>query len=115
MIVTVKAQNIVTTDIDNFWTAYDSLQKVKTDRLPVLEQLLVQKRSGGLKAFMEIKQFDGADYLKVIEKYPQFWRSLRANTIIDLRKRTRINKALQQFNVLYPNQSKGTIYYTIGA
>ena len=63
---------------------------------------------------MEIKKFGKDDYLAVIEKYPKFWNSIRANTLINGKKITTINKALKKLKKLYPNNSNGNIYYTIG-
>ena len=58
-------QTIVTTDIDNFWTAFDQL-KTTTDslkQLDILQQLYVDKGTPGLKAFMEAKGYTTAAWL----------------------------------------------------
>ncbi len=113
----VFAQNsdkIFTSDIDNFWIAYDSIQKVNNNKSEIIETLFLNKKTEGLNAFMQIKKFDKDDYLTVIEKYPQFWNTIRPNTLIDAKKLKTINKALTKFKKIYPNVSKGNIYYTIG-
>lgn len=110
-----NAQKIISTDIDNFWTAYDSIQKNKNHKSEILESLFLNKKTDGLKAFMEIKKFGKEDYLNAIEKYPNFWNSIRPNTVIDSKKIKAINKAFKKLGNLYPNNSKGNIYYTIGA
>lgn len=110
-----NAQKIISTDIHNFWTAYDSIQKNKDHKSEILEDLFLSKKTAGLKAFMEIKKFGKEDYLNVIEKYPNFWNSIRPNTFIDDKKIKTINNAFRKFGKLYPNNSKGNIYYTIGA
>jgi hypothetical protein len=112
---TTKAQKIFTSDIDNFWTAYDHIRKAENNKKEILETYFLNKKTEGLKNFMEIKQFNEDDYLNVIEKYPQFWNSIRKNTSIDSKKISSINKALKKLKVLYPNNSNGNIYYTIGA
>ncbi|WET49758.1 Ig-like domain-containing protein [Chryseobacterium indologenes] len=110
-----SAQKIISTDIDNFWTAYDSIQKNKNNKSEILETLFLNKKTDGLRSFMEIKKFGKDDYLRVIEKYPQFWNSIRPNTLIDSKKIKTVNHALRKLGKLYPNNSKGNIYYTIGA
>lgn len=112
---TVNAQKIYTSDITNFWAAYDSIQKTNTNKVQVLENLFLSKKTDGLNAFMNLKKFNEVDYLDVIEKYPQFWNSIRPNTLISAKKTDAIRKALQQLNKLYPNHSTGNIYFTIGA
>lgn len=111
----LNAQKIISSDINNFWTAYDSIQKNKSNQGEILENLFLNKKTDGLKAFMEIKKFGKEDYLNVIEKYPGFWNSIRPKTLIDSKKIKTINSALRRFGKLYPNNSKGNIYYIIGA
>jgi hypothetical protein len=109
-----NAQKIFTSDITNFWTAYDSIQKVENNKNEILETLFLNKKTEGLNAFMQIKKFDNNDYLTAFEKYPKFWTSIRPNTLIDEKKIKTVNKALTKLKKLYPNNSKGNIYYTIG-
>lgn len=89
-----NAQKIFTSDINNFWTAYDSIQKVNSNKSEILESLFLSKKTQGLNAFMQIKKFDKDDYLTAFEKYPKFWNSIRPNTLIDAKKIKTINKAL---------------------
>lgn len=110
-----KAQKIISTDINNFWTAYDSIQKNKNNQGEILEKLFLNKKTDGLKAFMEIKKFGKEDYLTAIEKYPNFWNSIRPNTFVNAKKIKAIHKAFSKLGKLYPNNSRGNIYYTIGA
>lgn len=110
-----SAQKIISTDINHFWIAYDSIQKNKKNKSEILENIFLSKKTEGLTSFMEIKKFGKDDYLNVIEKYPQFWNSIRPNTFIDAKKIKTINTALRKLGKLYPNNSKGNIYYTIGA
>ena len=108
------AQKIITSDIANFWMAYDSIQKTDGNKKVILQNLLLNKKSDGLKAFMEIKRFGEDDYLSAIEKYPKFWNSIRTNTLIDSKKIGNISKALKQLKKLYLHHSRGNIYYMIG-
>ncbi|MGE8555462.1 MAG: hypothetical protein ACN6OB_16200 [Chryseobacterium jejuense] len=110
-----NAQKIISTDINNFWLAYDSIQKNKSHKSEILETLFLNKKTDGLKAFMEIKKFGKEDYLNAIEKYPNFWNSIRPNTFMDAKKIKTINTAFKKLGKLYPNNTKGNIYYTIGA
>lgn len=110
----VNAQKIFTSDITTFWAAYDSIQKATNNKSEILENLFLSKKTEGLNAFMQIKKFDSEDYLTAIEQYPQFWNSIRPNTLIDPKKLKTLKKALTKFKKLYPNNSKGNIYYTIG-
>lgn len=100
------AQKIFTSDINNFWTAYDSIRKVNSNKSEILESLFLSKKTQGLNAFMQIKKFDKDDYLTAFKKYPKFWNSIRPNTLIDAKKIKTIKKALTKLKKLYPNDSK---------
>ncbi|WP_035694323.1 hypothetical protein [Flavobacterium soli] len=109
-----SAQKICSSDISNFWIAFDSLQKTDKNKREILNALFLNKKSDGLKSFMEIKNFGEDDYLYVMEKYPLFWNSIRANTIVNDTKIEKINKALKKLKKLYPHNLQGTIYFTLG-
>lgn len=111
----MNAQQIITTDIDNFWIAYDSVNKVKENKTSVFKQLYLDKGTIGLKDFVKNKDFNEKNYVTAFAKYPEFWESIRKNTLVSSKQIQKTEKALKEFKKLYPNQSKGNIYYTIGA
>ena len=111
----MNAQQIITTDIDDFWIAYDSVIKVKENKTSVFKQLYLDKGTTGLKDFAKYKDFNETNYVTAFEKYPEFWKSIRKNTFVSSKQIQKTEKALKEFRKLYPNQSKGSIYYTIGA
>ena len=111
----MNAQQIITTDIDNFWIAYDSVNKVKENKTSVFKQLYLDKGTIGLKDFVKYKDFNEKNYVTAFAKYPEFWKSIRKNTLVSSKQIQKTEKALKEFKKLYSNQSKGNIYYTIGA
>ena len=68
----MNAQQIITTDIDNFWIAYDSVIKVKENKTSVFKQLYLDKGTTGLKDFVKYKDFNETNYVTAFEKYPEF-------------------------------------------
>lgn len=50
-----NVNKIFTSDIDNFWIAYDSIQKTKdySKKLNFINQLYIEKGTKGLKALYE--------------------------------------------------------------
>lgn len=103
----MNAQQIITTDIDNFWIAYDSVIKVKENKTSVFKQLYLDKGTTGLKDFVKYKDFNETNYVTAFEKYPEFWKSIRKNTFVSSEQIQKTEKALKEFRKLYPNQSKG--------
>ncbi|HTI08123.1 MAG TPA: hypothetical protein VL832_06190 [Puia sp.] len=74
---------VLTSDIDHFWVAFDSLQtiKEKNTQIEVMQSMYIDKATFGLKMFMELRKFDASKLVESINKYPKFWKSIRSNTL----------------------------------
>ena len=51
------SQNIISYDIDNFWTAYDKIITTKDSlkKYDYINKLFIEKGSAGLKAIMQVR------------------------------------------------------------
>jgi len=110
-------QKIVSSDIDNFWNAYDKIIE-ETDSLKqvsLLEEHFINVGSSGLAAFREAKGYTIDDYLRVINAYPKFWSSIRKNTHTAKACATEIEKEIKKLKDLYPDLKPADIYFTMGA
>lgn len=109
-----KAQ-IFTSDIDNFWQAFDSVQTSSDmqKQIQLMQTLYIDKGTEGLKAFMDLRNFDAERLVKTINQYPNFWKSIRPNTYLVKEKEAEINKYLKKFYDLYPSYREAKIYFTI--
>jgi hypothetical protein len=108
---------IVTTDINNFWNAYDHINST-TDtgkHYEYINELFLNKGTPGLKALMNVRNYTAKSYLDAIHQYPLFWRSIRANTLKAPKFATGIRRGITQLKNLYPELRPATIYFTIGA
>jgi hypothetical protein len=78
-----KDQKVFTVDIDNFWIAYDSIQSTKDSlkQIVFIQNLYIDKGSKGLKAFMAVRNYNATLWVQLIRLYPQFWNSIRPNTL----------------------------------
>jgi hypothetical protein len=107
---------IVTSDIDHFWTAYDSV-KASNDTIQqakFIQQLYLDKASAGLKMFMMLRQHSARRHLKNILKYPGFWSSLRPKTLQIKSYTPAIENVMLRFKMLYPEFKQPGVYFTIG-
>ena len=114
-----KAQNgksVFTTDVDNFWIAFDSTQATKDSlqQLRFIKELYIDKGTKGLKAFMEARDYNAELWVKLIRLYPKFWRSIRPNTFTVKSYETEIEKSIKRFKDLYPGLKKAQMYFTVG-
>lgn len=70
-----NAAQIVTSDIDLFWKAYD-LAKPENDLIVFRDQYL-RKGSVGLKEFTKARISSSCALVETIEKHPEYYASLR--------------------------------------
>jgi hypothetical protein len=110
-------QEIFTSDIDNYWTAYDKI--VATDdptlQYQYINELYIDKGSTGLKHIMAAKDYTAKEYVEAIHEYPKFWSSIRENTYKSKAYDSRITKSIQKLKHLYPDLEPVPIYFTIGS
>ncbi|MBF9221342.1 hypothetical protein [Hymenobacter ruricola] len=110
-------QLVYTSDIDNFWVAYDSI-RTTTDsakQLRYLNRYYIDKGTAGLRAFMEVKQYTPQEWVNSIRQYPRFWNSIRPNTQLAKTAANDIEPYLKKLAALYPALRPAGLYFTIGA
>lgn len=107
---------VYTSDIDNYWEAYDSITNTHdfTKRLNLINRLYINKGTKGLKAFMQARRYRDTLFVKHIEVYPKFWNSIKANTLAVKYKTNEIQEAIAKLKVLYPQLKPAELYFTIG-
>jgi len=111
-----NSKNIYTSDIDNFWVAYDSIQSTNdySQKIKFINTLYIYKGTKGLKTFMKVRDYSDTIYVKLIDSYPKFWNSVRPNTLTIKNKTKELTKAVKKLKKLYPELKKGEMYFTIG-
>ena len=109
-------QIFVTTDIDNFWTAYDKIITTKDSaaQYGYLNKLYIEKGSAGLKSIMEVKQYTPKKYIDAINQYPLFWKSIRHNINESKNVRGSVQIAINKLKAAYPALKPIPIYFTVG-
>lgn len=110
------SQKIITSDIDNFWNAYDKIHSTKDTLLQkkYLEDLFLNKGTPGLKAIMEVRNYTPQEYLNAINNYPKFWNSIRKNTLKADKFNLELNEGIEKLRKIYPELKPAKIYFTIG-
>ncbi len=110
-------QSFVSTDIDNFWIAYDKIISTKDtiEQYKILKEFYIDKGTQGLKALVEVRNYTPKQFIDWITKYPKFWASLRPNTLKIKSLSSKINKNIQKLKKAYPDLKPATIYFSMGA
>ncbi len=112
-----NTSNIITSDIDNFWNAYDKITATKDSTLQYkyLDSLYFKKGTEGLKTIRLVRNYTEADYINAINNYPLFWSSIRKNTLKADRMSSDLEKGIQKLKEIYPDLKPAKIFFTIGA
>ncbi len=108
--------NVVSTDIDNFWTAYDSIveEKDSLKQIEFINSLYIKKGSVGLKAIMEVRNYTAGAYVEMINNYPKFLESIRPNTLRSKSLTNELNRGIDGLAAIYPQLKPAKIYFTMG-
>jgi hypothetical protein len=106
----------VTSDIDNFWRAYDLAAK-ETDRarkVAAYQSEYLDKGSAGLKDFVWLRIKSADNLVKSIEALPRYYASIRASTLRVADMEKRIRKSFHKFKELYADAVFPDVYFLIG-
>lgn len=104
---------IITSDIDLFWKAYDaSLPAYSAD---VLQREYVDKGSKGVKGFLWKRIESGANLSKTISRYPRYYASIRESTLRIAGMEGQIRESLAKLKEYYPDAVFPPVYFVIGA
>lgn len=111
--VTVK---FVTSDIDNFWRAYDLAAKEtdKAKRVAIFQTEYLDKGSPGLKDFLRLRIKKAESLVNAIDSMPKYYASIRPQTLQVQRMEKRMRAAFEKFKSLYPAAVFPDVYFLIG-
>jgi hypothetical protein len=110
------ASNFITSDIDNFWVAFDKITATKdsAEQYGFIKTLYLDKATVGLKAMMQARQYTAKSYVNAIKKYPLYWASVRANTLKAPILAKQIEAGVKKLKRIYPDLKPAKVYFTIG-
>jgi Predicted Zn-dependent protease (DUF2268) len=116
-IATATAQNrVVTTDITNFWTLFDSIKKVPNskDKINLVQKMYIDKGTVGLKTVMNHFKYNAKSWAEYIDKNAGVLERIRPYTLTAFKQQEFLDIKLANFKELYPNLSNSGIYFIIG-
>lgn len=107
---------IETSDIRNFWSAYDEVQKINNEeqKISAFQKLYVNKATPGLRDFIQSRSFTSGQWIESFELKPKFWNSIRIKTEKLQKDFKNIEHLYQNFSQLYEGFSPPKIYFTMG-
>src|SRR5690606_19724160 len=103
---------IITSDIDNFWKAYDASSPTFDPK--IFQKLYFDEGSKGLKDFVK-SRIEKADYLsKTILKRPKYYASIRKNLENIDSFKPQIKSIYANLKELYPQMHNPKVYFVVG-
>ncbi len=109
--------SFISTDIENFWTAFDRINKANDtlEQYRILKEQYIDKGTAGLADLIQVRNYTPKEYIDAIRNYPNFWKSIRHNTTNVEKIFPQIRLELRKLEQLYPATKPATIYFAIGA
>src|SRR5580692_4444046 len=121
-ISTAIAQNspgtkIYTSDIQNFWIAYDSASLVSdtVQQKAFFQTLYLDRATPGLIDFIQARQLTSGRYVRSILKHPKFWASIRPHTLQIESYRQNIQAVMDRYKKIDPGFEQPDIYVAMSA
>ncbi|MCF6131690.1 DUF2268 domain-containing putative Zn-dependent protease [Flavobacterium wongokense] len=110
-------QVFVSTDIDNFWNAYDKIIAAKdsVSQYAFLRDLYLDKATPGLKGMIEVRHYSEIEFMDRITQHPKFWNSIRPNMLQVKNLYPEIAANIQKLQKAYPDLKPVPIYFSVGA
>lgn len=103
---------LITSDIDNFWRAYDASQP--GSRRDAFQTLYFDVGSPGLKDFVSSRIGSATNLANTVDGLPKFYESVRKNTLQVESKRELIQQYFSRLQGLYPDARIPPVYFLIG-
>ena len=109
-------QIIETSDIENFWNAFDMLKDAsnKNDSINIIQTEYIDKSTEFFKEFIKVRNFKAEEYVSLIYKHPKFWTSIRKETENVRNKKDDIEKILDKYEKVIPNFKRPNVCFAIG-
>lgn len=106
----------VTSDIDNFWRAFDlALKETESEKkIDIFQKEYLDKGSAGLRDFVRLRIKSAKELVETVEKLPKFYASVRPSTSRVAGMEKKMRKSFRKFKRLYPDAVFPDVYFVIG-
>jgi hypothetical protein len=104
---------LITSDIANFWKAYDASQS--GGRAKAFQELYLDAGSPGLADFLKLRIESAAKLAYAVNHRRKFYETVRPFTLKVDEQIPAIEKQMKQFRELYPQAKFPDVYFVIGA
>ncbi len=111
----VDSASVITSDIANFWQAYDRLAGAETraDSVRAVIEEYFQPASRGLAEYLRIRLKRPENILDALRMAPRYYAAVRGNTLRLNEEGAVIRKGFLKFQALYPTAKFPDVYFLV--
>ena len=109
-----KNAKLVTSDINLFWRAYDLVTKDPAHQEDIYKREYFDKGSPGLQDYFSIKIRSVDQFVKNQRAKPDFYRSIRVNTLRIAAMTPQIRAGFVKLKEIYPAARFPNVYFVVG-
>ncbi|HVT38617.1 MAG TPA: DUF2268 domain-containing putative Zn-dependent protease [Gemmatimonadaceae bacterium] len=105
----------VTSDIRNFWNAYDMAEKDPANRLAIYKREYIDRGSVGLQDYFYFKVSSVKAFVDGHDRRPRFYAAIRKNTLSIDDRISQFRESLVKLKAIYPGATFPNTYFLIGS
>ena len=105
---------LVTSDIHNFWNAFDKVQKDTAHAAEIYTKYYFDEASPGLQDYFALKIFSIENFVANQKKKPAFYKAIRKNTLKVDQFKQQIQQSFVKLKALYNQAIFPNVYFVIG-
>lgn len=107
---------VITTDLHNFWRAYDQLPGAKTlsDSISLFQREYFAKATPANRKFIKLRGFTAEEVVTVVKRYPRYFASIRPNASKVEEQVGVINEYLDKLTAVLPGFEVPKICFAFG-
>lgn len=106
----------VTSDIDNFWRAYDlaNLEPDRSRRVAIYQREYLDRGSPGLRDLLRLRIKSAEELVTAVERQPRYYASVRPGSLRVREMEDEMRASFRRFKELYPDAVFPDVYFLIG-
>lgn len=106
---------LITTDVSNFWNAFDRVQKDTAHAYDIYKKYYIAPGTPGLQDYFAYKVNSLKNFIQAHKRKQNFYASLRKNTYMVDQQKPQMMASFVKFKEIYPDVVFPNIYFIIGA
>lgn len=106
---------LITSDVKNFWKAYDLAKKDTANAINLYKKYYVEPASNGLQDYLGYKIRNLKNFVKSVNTKPAFYGAVRKNTYAVDQQKPQMIQSFVKFKQIYNKAQFPDIYFVIGA